>query len=236
MTLFKDKYRVESTRLDGFDYSGIGSYFVTIVTHGRECLFGDFIDGKMILNDAGKIVRQCWLEIPNHFPYASLDEFVIMPDHVHGIIVLGVDPIPVETPDPGVSGKNSRVIDPGCANFHATNVETPKLGVSYTNYRVPGKETPRLGVSTEKTKTKHATIGVIINQFKRICTITIRKQNSDFAWQSRFYDHIIRNDDELGHIREYILDNPQNWQTDAYTEEKIEGGTNENERSINKND
>jgi len=214
MTLFKNKYHVESTRLDGFDYSEIGSYFVTIVTHGRKCLFGDVIDGKMILNDVGKIVRQCWKGISDHFPNASLDEFIIMPDHVHGIIVLtNENPISVETPDLVVS----------YTNYRKSDKETPDPGVvSCANYRKSGKETPNLGVSTEKTTIKRATIGVIINQFKRICTIIIRKQNPDFAWQSRFYDHIIRNDNELGHIREYILYNPQNWQKDAYKEEMIE--------------
>jgi len=75
-----------SIRLKGYDYSRAGAYFVTICTHQRQCLFGDIVDGDMRLNALGEIARQCWLAIPDHFPHARLDEFVIMPNHVHGII------------------------------------------------------------------------------------------------------------------------------------------------------
>ncbi len=77
-----------SIRLKGYVYSQAGTYFVTICTQGRRCLFGDIINGETALNDAGKIAQQCWLEIPNHFPNTELDEFVIMPNHIHGIIFI----------------------------------------------------------------------------------------------------------------------------------------------------
>lgn len=77
-----------SIRLQYFDYSQSGAYFVTICTHERTCLFGDVVDGDMRLSDAGKIVEQCWLAIPIHFPRVDLDAFAVMPNHVHGIIVL----------------------------------------------------------------------------------------------------------------------------------------------------
>ncbi|WP_245971562.1 transposase [Calidithermus terrae] len=77
-----------SIRLKGYDYAQAGAYFVTICTRDRACLFGEVVDGEMRLNDAGRIARQCWLDIPNHFPHAELDQSVIMPNHVHGIIVL----------------------------------------------------------------------------------------------------------------------------------------------------
>jgi len=63
-------------------------YFVTIVTHRRECLFGDVVDGAMRLNDAGRIARSCWLETPSHFPRVELDEFAVMPNHIHGVIFI----------------------------------------------------------------------------------------------------------------------------------------------------
>lgn len=75
-----------SIRLKGYDYSQPGAYFVTIVTHQRQCLFGEIVNNEMILNDYGKIAAQCWNDIPKHFPNAILDEFVIMPNHIHGII------------------------------------------------------------------------------------------------------------------------------------------------------
>jgi putative transposase len=77
-----------SIRLKGYDYTRAGAYFVTICTKDRACLFGDVSDGVMRLNQMGHIVWQCWLAIPDHFPHVLLDEFVVMPNHVHGIIVI----------------------------------------------------------------------------------------------------------------------------------------------------
>ena len=94
---FKNKYRIESTRLQGYDYSQNGYYFITICTHERIYYFGDVVVGDdgvayVALNDVGRIAQQCWLNIPNHFPHAVLDAFIIMPNHVHGIIqIIGND-------------------------------------------------------------------------------------------------------------------------------------------------
>lgn len=79
-----------SIRLQGHDYSQTGAYFITLCTHNRRCMFGDIKDGEMVLNDVGKIVQKFWLEIPLHYPTVLLDEFVVMPNHVHGIIIIGV--------------------------------------------------------------------------------------------------------------------------------------------------
>jgi len=80
-----------SIRLRGYDYSRRGIYFVTICTEGRRRLFGTVINGRMALNDAGRAAARCWREIPNHFPNVALDEWVVMPDHVHGILVIESD-------------------------------------------------------------------------------------------------------------------------------------------------
>lgn len=76
----------QSTRQKGYDYSQAGLYFITMCCYERACLFGNIMNGSMVLNDAGKIANACWLEIPQHFPHVVLHEYVIMPDHVHGII------------------------------------------------------------------------------------------------------------------------------------------------------
>ena len=81
-----DKHHRHSLRLQGFDYTQEGAYFVTVCLQDRACLFGDISDGKMILNDVGLMAEKCWNEIPAHFPHIELDEFVIMPNHVHGIL------------------------------------------------------------------------------------------------------------------------------------------------------
>jgi REP element-mobilizing transposase RayT len=75
-----------SIRLKGYDYAQSGMYFVTICVQNRECLFGKITNGEMTLNDAGKMVMQCWIDIPQHYQNVVLHEFVIMPNHIHGII------------------------------------------------------------------------------------------------------------------------------------------------------
>ena len=87
------RYHRRSIRLRGWDYSEPGGYFVTICAHGRECLFGEITGGEMRLSRFGTIVRDAWNDLPNHYPHVQLDEFVVMPNHVHGIIVLTDDSI-----------------------------------------------------------------------------------------------------------------------------------------------
>ena len=188
--LYKNKYRIESTRLKNWDYASPGAYFVTICTKNREPYFGKIVNGKMELSEMGQIAEKYWREIPVHFSNVHLDEFVVMPDHFHGIIVIVETPKLVETPNLGVS--------------------TTNLGVS-TTIRTPAKNW------------KPGTLGVIINQYKRICTIQIKKRGYGFAWQPRFYDRIIRNDGELNRIRQYIADNPMNWGSNGIrlTDEEI---------------
>jgi REP element-mobilizing transposase RayT len=89
-----------SIRLKGYDYAQAGAYFVTVVTHGRECLFGEVVDGEMILNEYGTVVQKWWNDISAHFPGVELGEFVVMPNHVHGIIIIhgrGAVPAPYLT-------------------------------------------------------------------------------------------------------------------------------------------
>jgi putative transposase len=166
MTKFQNKYRIESTRLRGWDYSNPGLYFVTIVTRNRFAWFGKIVNGAMVLSPSGEIVAQEWQKTAVIRPTVHLDAWVVMPDHVHGIIAI------VETPRRGVSTETRR-------------------GVSTSNNWQPNS------------------LGSIINQFKSICTKRIRAAGyTDFAWQSRFYDHIIRNEKSLENIRTYIVNNP----------------------------
>jgi REP element-mobilizing transposase RayT len=148
-------------------------------------------NGKMILSELGMIAEKFWREIPDHFPNIKLDEFIIMPDHIHGIIIIKTHKLGVLTAKLGVSTNSEFQSNPP--------VQASKLGAS-TNSEFqsnPPVQTPKLGVST------------IINQYKRICTITIKTRGFDFAWQSRFHDHIIRTNSELNRIRKYIRENPE---------------------------
>ncbi len=178
--LFQNKYRIKSTRLKHWDYSSCGAYYVTICTKNREYHFGDIKTGKMILSNIGQIVEKFWLEIPKHYPNITLDEFIIMPDHIHGIIVI----------------ENAMC-----------NVETPHWGVSTTTQTIT--TTMRNRNPHHKPQWKPNSLGSIICQFKSIATKRIREMGFyDFAWQPRFHEHIIRNEKELFQKRKYIINNP----------------------------
>ncbi len=183
---FQNKYRIASARLQSWDYGSNGLYFVSICTKDREHYFGEIIDGKMQLSEIGKNAQKYWCEIPEHFPFVILDEFVVMPNHLHGIVVIN------KTND-GNNGNQS------------VAVETPNLDVSTDT-----DNNCRTAAATKKWKS--GTLGVIINQYKRIVCIESREIDADFAWQSRFHDHIIRNNLSDQNIRNYIINNPKKWQ------------------------
>jgi putative transposase len=108
MTLYKRKYRVESIRLKNYDYGADGHYFVTICTRNRQFFFRDVIAGKMKLSMIGEIAQKFWQEIPQHSTYAYLDKYVIMPNHVHGIICISRPPArPDKANQPAFSNKFS---------------------------------------------------------------------------------------------------------------------------------
>jgi REP element-mobilizing transposase RayT len=91
-----------SIRLRGYDYSRPGAYAVTICTHLKQPVFGEIVEGEMVLNDVGQMVRDTWEQMPSHYPGCGLDAFVVMPNHVHGIIVIAVGAAPCARPSPGV--------------------------------------------------------------------------------------------------------------------------------------
>jgi len=101
----RNRHPRRSIRLQGFDYSQPGAYFVTVCTRERACLFGDVVDGEMRLNEAGRIVEQCWSAISIHFPNVVLDAFVVMPNHVHGIVLIAGETVGAKnvSPLPGTS-------------------------------------------------------------------------------------------------------------------------------------
>ena len=176
--LFQNKYRVKSTRLYGKDYSDDGLYFVTICTKDRKIFFGNIVNSKMTLNNIGKIVAEEWQKTEKIRDGVRLGEWIIMPNHVHGIIIIeqnyrnwvkdGLKNVNM------VGGEFDRAI-------RKRNVETLRCSVS--------NETPQRGVSTardvhHKPQWKSNSLGSIVNQIKSICTKKIRKINPHFAWQA----------------------------------------------------
>lgn len=197
---FRNKYRIPSNRLKNWDYGSNSAYFITICTKNREHFFGEINNGKMQLNELGKNAVQFWMEIPNHFPFIELGNFVVMPNHTHGILIIDkpVDNRAVDTP----------------------NVEMPNLGISTgcistgLSTDIPQKPKPKNGGKIDEWKP--GTIGVIINQYKRMVTIHNRKINPNFAWQSNYHDHIIRNSIAFENIQNYIENNPAQWKEDRF--------------------
>jgi putative transposase len=182
---FQNRYRIPSTRLQDWDYGRNAAYFITICTQHRQCWFGHIQNGNRILSEIGNMANRYWQDIPIHFPFVKLGEFIVMPNHIHGIIIIDKT-ASVETPDPGVSNSDAII------NSQFNGMLYPGVSNGMDNSRT--KKTPGSGVSTdnhERTmnaskKWKPATIGVIVNQYKRIVTIHARKINAGFEWQSRF--------------------------------------------------
>jgi len=178
-------------RLKNFDYSSSGWYFITICTKNRECLFGEIIRGKMVLNMAGLIINKYWLELQNKFKNISLDVYQIMPNHIHGIVIIND------------VGNDLRVVP---------NVDKVRhIGRTLQNIRQ--QQLLFCIVRWFKTMTTSQYIkGVINNQFSRF-----NKQ----LWQKSFYDHVIRNEESLNNIREYIKNNPKKWGKDEENPKNI---------------
>ncbi len=199
---FQWKYNPKSNRLQGFDYSSQWWYFITICTKDRQNFFGEILNGKMILNDFWKIAEKYYLEITKHFPFVILDEFVIMPNHIHGIIIIDTQPF-VETKDILFLNENSQSVE-------TKSVETKNLS------SLPSSQSHQIPKWTSKT------IWSIIRWFKIGVTKYTREYTNIFQiWQPNYYDRIIRNENELDNIRKYIIENPLKWEIDKNNTENI---------------
>lgn len=120
-----------SIRLAGYDYTQAGAYFITICTHKRQNLFGDIVNGEMILNEYGKIAANSWQELARHFPHITLGEWVIMPNHVHGIIVIGRGEAPADEQSTTTLSDNRRVLRPSPPN----GTDPGSVGAIVQNYK-----------------------------------------------------------------------------------------------------
>jgi REP element-mobilizing transposase RayT len=204
MEKFKNKYRIPSARASWWDYANAGAYFITICTADRAHFLGeivvanpDDVETRLIaslpaatqLNPTpmGELAESIWYEIPNQFAFIQLGAFVVMPNHVHGILI--IDPVSV--------------------------VET-RLIASLPAPPMPPTPPLTGGFSGDKNPMLHDNISRVVRWYKGRCTFEMRKIHADFAWQARFHDHIIRNEGEYGRISNYIVNNPSQWAADGF--------------------
>lgn len=204
-----ESFHRRSIRLKGYDYSQPGIYFFTTCTHFHEPLFGGYRDGKLLLNPFGEIVKASWFDLPRHNHNITLDAFVVMPDHFHGIIVINKNETNVDEQfhdgDPDLNdgvgidtgddvGAGSEPAPTSCDN-HPPNPVIPIVRVQIR---------------------KQQPLSEIIRQFKTFSAVRInelRKTPDVSVWQRNYYESIIRGQINLDKVRKYIYTNPQRMKT-----------------------
>ena len=175
-----------SIRLQGYDYSEEGAYFVTICAQDRALRFGEVRGEQMWPNDAGRMVQAAWDGVPHHYPGVDIDVFQLMPNHLHGIIVLYADE------GEASSGSHSPVAD---ATDRLSGAERGPCALS-----LPGVVQRLKSLTTTRYREGVARCGW--PRFRRR------------LWQRNYHEHVVRDEDELDRIRQYIIDNPANWEYD----------------------
>ena len=165
-----EKHRRRTIRLQDYDYSQAGAYFITVCTKNRERLFGDVVGETMNLSVVGKMAKMFFEAIPSHFQSVALDEFIVMPNHLHGIIIIQ---------------------NVGVQNFE------PLQKQNIFQHIIP------------------KSLGSIIRTYKSAVTHWCRNNGyGNFVWQRNYHEHIIRKEEALNCIREYIMTNPLSWDLD----------------------
>ena len=201
MDKFQNRFRIPSARANWHDYNG-GVYFVTICTKNREHYFGEIThccrdvarnvstEPQMQLSQIGQYAYDQFMNVKSHYPYAEIPLFVIMPDHIHAIVT--------------IDGENDTCRDV------ARNVSTSARNVSTSARHVStGVNTQMANISPRKNS-----LAVVMRGVKSSITKFANENNIPFAWQTRFHDRIIRNQDEFDKISDYIEKNVVNWQND----------------------
>jgi len=192
-----DKHKRRSIRLKDYDYSQAGAYFVTICTRDRACVLGEISDGQVVLTELGEVVADSWRWLGQHYAHVELDQWVIMPNHLHGIILTTDNPY----------GGGSR---PGSTTH---GVRGPLVGA----VREPPLPLIPVGPQTAPSPALRKPLGRLIGSFK---TVSTKRMNELLAspgipfWQRNYHEHVIRSEKSLNDIREYIAANPLHWGED----------------------
>ena len=184
MEKFRNKYRISSVRLKYWDYTSSGAYSITLCTNKQDCFFGEIVDKTMILNAMGNIVAREIEKTPTIRPDMNLQlgEFVVMPNHVHFILIIGDHEF--NTVDNGIARRDTML----------------RVSAISTNFTPQNQFGPQ-----------RKNVASIVRGIKSAVTIAARKINPAFAWQPGFHEHIIRNNHQFQRITQYIRNNPAKW-------------------------
>ena len=176
-----------SIRLNDYDYSQEGAYFVTICTYQRLELFGKIKENVMFLDHRGEIAHNMWDTLPERFPGVELDHCIVMPNHIHGILV-----------------RTQRLAP------KIVNTDIKKI------HNQPSTERTNMLLTSRKSPYRTQMLYEMIRAFKAVTSYHVRRsgQTPEFGWQREYYEHIIRDSKELDRIRTYIINNPSRWQQD----------------------
>ena len=219
------------SRWEYWDYGKAAAYFITIVAKDRNHFFGKIKNEKMQLSNIGVLADVLWYEIKNHAKNVSLDTFIIMPNHIHGILILNKDSHEVQT-------RHALSHQPQSETDHLSP-ETDQVRTRHALSHQPQSDTNHISPETDQVRTRHAlsqqtssqqlspgqkrfqnqgknTVSSIIGSYKSAVTRHARRLGYEFAWQPRFHDHIIRNEQAYINISNYIINNPIKWQEDKF--------------------
>jgi REP element-mobilizing transposase RayT len=207
---FNGKYRIESARRQNWDYRWDAGYFITICTKNRQHFFGEINDGRMQLSHQGILADVFWHEIPIHSKSVLLDEFTVMPNHIHGILILQNGFPPPDYFDVfdfnSLDFDDSDKFSSGHGRYRARPVSTPmesnnqEILTGKNRFQNPGKNS----------------VSSIIGSYKSSVTKHANRLKLENGWQTRFHDHIIRTKEEYFRIKYYIRNNPKNWEKDRF--------------------
>jgi REP element-mobilizing transposase RayT len=182
----------KTTRLKNWDYRKDAIYFITMCTANREQFFGEIINGKMHLSNIGVLANVLWYEIKNHSKNVILDEFVVMPDHIHGIII--------------IEGNDRESLNfQDSLDFSVSSVGTGHDIPVGTGHALSQREKRFQNIGKNS-------VSSIIGSYKSAVTKHSNRLGLEFKWQQRFYDRIIRDELELGNVRNYINRNIEKWE------------------------
>ena len=203
--LFRNKYRIPSARAVWHDYNG-GAYFVTICTKDMAHFFGEIVDGAMCLTEIGRCADEQLRNVSLHYPYAKIPLWVVMPNHVHAIVMIDGDA--------DLNGRDAiyRVLGDVMPSDTGT-VGTDAMNLDAMNRVSTG------GVTHNNNPMLRKCLGAIVRGLKARVTKYANENGISFAWQTRFHDRIIRDCDEMNGIAQYIENNVAQWKSDGMNDE-----------------